>query len=246
MNLAYRIPFLIETRISFPLRDVMFPALAMVNDSDAKLATWVIKGVKYIALICFPCLSGLAVVSELMVKVLWGEQWLPIVVPLQILCCASAIKCVGNPILDIFKCKDRPDIPFKYSLISLIFTIVSLTFFGYFFGMIGVAWAMMISTFPILIMFILAFRMMRASIGGLLIEIYPIILSTIITMIAAYLMQHFLKSAGFGDTPVLICSVVSGVIAYWASFKFGFNNNYQEIVETLMTVLRRRKEIPTL
>ncbi len=237
---AYRIPFLVVSRISYPLRDTLYPTLAILSDSHQKLSKGLIKGMKYIALICFPCLGGLAVVAEPMVRVLWGEQWLPIVVPLQILCGASAIKCICNPVRDVFNCVDRPDIPFKFSVISLIFTIVSVSILGFFFGILGVAWAMMISTLPIFILLILAFNIIGASIYRLVKEVLPIIISSLITMIVAYFVQSSMEITNFQDILILIVSIFSGALAYWVSLKIGFKKTYYEIIETGIEILGLR------
>lgn len=239
---AYRIPFLIENRISYPLREIMFPTLAVLNDSDEKLAAGSIKGIKYIALICFPCLGGMAVVADLMVRVLWGEQWLPIVVPLQILCFAAAIKCVGNPIRDVFNCKNRPDVPFKFSIISLIFTIIVVSTLGFYFGILGVAWAMMISTIPTFFLFVFAFKLIDASFPALLREIFPIIISTSITIIIAYFVKYYLKMTNLPTPAILILSIFFGVLAYWGSLKFGFKSIYLEIIELIIDVLGLKRK----
>ncbi len=242
---AYRIPFLIVSRISFPLRDILYPTLAILNDSYEKLSEGSIKGMKYIALICLPCLGGLAVVAEPMVKVLWGEQWLTIVVPLQILCLASAVKCVCNPMRDVFNCIGRPDIPFKFSMISLIFTIVSVSILSFFFGILGVAWAMMISTLPIFILLVLAFNIMGTSIYRLVKELFPIVISTFNTMIVAYFVQSFLKTTNLQDILILFFSILSGVLIYWLSLKIGFKKTYSDILETAIEILGVRKNQTT-
>ncbi len=238
---AYRIPFLIQTRISYPLRDTLYPTLAILSDSHKKLSDGSIKGVTYIALICFPCLGGLAIIAELMVRVLWGEQWLTVVAPLKILCCASAIKCVCDPMRDLFNCLDRPDIPFKFSLISLVFTVISVSTLGYFFGIIGIAWAMMVSTLPVFFLLLLAFSMMKASFYELIKGVFPIIISTLCTMIVAYFVQSSLKMTGLQDIFILFFSIFFGALAYWISLKIGFKNTYSEITETGIEILGLRK-----
>lgn len=233
---AYRIPFLIENRISIPLREIMFPTLAMLNTSDDKLTDGYIKGVKFIALICFPALGGLAAVADLAVNVLWGEQWLPIVVPLQILCFASAIKCTANPVRVVFLCKDRPDIPFKFSLILLVFTIITVSTLGYFFGMIGVSWAMLITTFPNLVLIAFAFRLLKVSPYNLIRAVWPVLISTLVCIASAYSVQFLLNMIDTTRLIVLIISISAGALSYFVSLRIGFVKTYREIIETLIII----------
>lgn len=233
---AYRIPFLIESRIAIPLREIMFPALAMVNTSNERLASGYIKGVKYIALVCFPALGGLAVIAQLMVKVLWGDQWLPIVAPLQILCFACAIKSTANPVFVTFICKDRPDIPFKFSFILLFFTIAVVSIFGYFFGMQGIAWAMLLSTIPILILVFYSLKMLRTPISLMVSALWPVFISTGVTMIMAYGFQRVLTFLGLPQVIVLAFSILAGALAYVASLRLGFKKTFEEILETISVI----------
>lgn len=238
---AYRIPFLIENRISSPLKEIMFPTLVHVKNSDEKLARGFVKGVKYISFICLPALGGVAVIAELMVRVLWGDKWMPIVLPLQILCLAAVIKSTTNPAHIVFICKDRPDIPFKFNIVATFFTFVAVAIMGYFCGIVGVAYGMLAGSISGIYLIIMAFKKMRAPIMLIMNSLFPIITSTMMTMLSAYLTRKFLYSVEMPLWVTLILSIFAGAGAYLFTLWFGFKDTRKDMIETFSTILGIKK-----
>ena len=145
---AYRIPHLMVARMAGPLRLIMFPTLSLVSNSNSKMLSGYLKGVRFICFFTLPSLGGLAVLANIAVPLLWGDKWLPIIIPLQILCVSAAFQSLGGATRIIFILKGRPDIPFKFNVAFLSFTIALVALLGYFYGIMGVALGMALSTLP--------------------------------------------------------------------------------------------------
>ncbi len=143
---AYRLPHLVFERISRPIGEVIFPALSKVQSDNKKLFRGYVLSVKYVCLVCYPILFTIVAIADILVPFLWGKKWIPIIKPLQILCFCAASRCLFQPLAHVFYCKNRPDIPPKYSLISLLFTSIVLFFLSKYYGLVGVSVAMLLST----------------------------------------------------------------------------------------------------
>lgn len=228
---AYKIPHLVLDRISRPIGGVVFPALSKVQDDDEKLIGGFIKAVKYVTLLVYPMLGGLAVVARPLVQLMWGEKWLPIVVPLQILCLCAAIRCSVQPIGSIFLCKGRPDIPFKFGLARLGFTFFMVSILGHFYGLNGVAIGMLSSTLPAIYILMLAFKMTNSQFSSLFIALRDPLGASALCMLSALGCLFGLRSLGLPTSAVLAGAILAGAVAYAFCFIFVFSKTRREILE---------------
>ena len=237
---AYQIPHLIQTRFARPVGSVVFPALSKVQDSNERLIAGYVKAVKYITLGAFPALGGLAVLSDLTVTVLWGEKWLPIVIPLQILCLCAAIRCAMQPLGSIFLCKNRPDIPFKFGLVRLVFTFAVVGVLGYLYGLNGVAGGMLASTLPSIYLLLLAFKMTESSPVKLLSALWVPMAASGASMLCAYGARFGLELFGLAQWGILLCSVLAGITGYMACIFLFFPATASEILDTIYNITNVR------
>jgi O-antigen/teichoic acid export membrane protein len=249
---AYRIPHLIASRMAGPLRLIMFPALSMVSNSNEKIISGYLKGVRFISLFTFPALGGLAVVANIAVPLLWGDQWVTIVIPLQILCFSAILQGVGGSARIIFILKDRPDIPFKFNLIKVCFAFAMVATLGYFWGILGVALGMAISALSDVYLLLWGQRFMRSPIKSLILSIYPMALSTLATMIAAFFIKTLLAFLGMPLAVIFILCVTGAILVYFAVIFFFFNEVFEEGWQLFRAIsgfdlpLKMRDRIPFL
>ena len=212
---AYRLPHLVFDRISRPVGDVVFPALSKVQDDNEALFRGYVTAVKYVCLICWPILFGLIAVADILVPTLWGDQWLPIITPLRILCLAAALKCLSQPLGYLFHSKNRPDLPFKVSFLELLLTIIVVLFFSYFFGLLGVSLGMFISVFPSLLAIWYAFYvLLRKSFSVFLYELFSVFFSSLSCAILAFLINRLLLFYSEASTIILLFSIIVGALFY--------------------------------
>lgn len=236
---AYRIPHLIFVRIAIPVSSVIFPALALIKDENSKLIAGYLKASKYIGLIVFPVLGGLAVLAPLIIDVLWGPKWLSITIPLRILCVASAVSCIVKPVGSIFLCKDRPDIPFKISILNLIFAATTVPLFGYFFGLNGVACAMTLSTIPGILGVYIALKMTNSPFLLIVKALMPPLFCSLCCSLGAFYFQSILHYFGYQNFSVLISSIISGAIIYSIALFVFYRELYLEIFNTAKSILSK-------
>jgi len=237
---AYRIPHLMLNRLAMPVSRVLFPSLAKAQTSDRRLTGGYLKATKYIALIVFPLLGGLAVLARPTVAVLWGPKWLPVTFPLQLLCIAAAARCVAVGAQAVFLCKNRPDLPFKFGLAELAITFASVCGFGYAFGLWGVALGMVIGSVPGLCVACYALHLARRSSLRLLVALLPPTIGTAGCIVAAAGTYALCGAFHLPSWAVLTLAVPVGALAYISVLVVWFREQVREVLETVRLVLPRR------
>lgn len=82
---------------------------------------------------------GLAVVAPIAVPVIFGEQWLPSIILIQILAIVGLLRSTGNPVGSLLLSKGRADLGFKWNLALTITQIPGLYLGAKLGGTVGVA-----------------------------------------------------------------------------------------------------------
>ncbi len=237
---AYRIPHMALNRLAVPVSRVIFPTLSNMQANNERLAAGYIKTARYMAIVLFPALGGLAAVAEPAVAVLWGEKWLPVIVPLQILCFRSAIQSVVSPVSAIFLCKDRPDIPFKFDLYALFFTCFAVFGLAYAFGLVGVALGMLVSVTPSVVLLWLAFRLTDSPLKRFFFALAPPAIAATISSLFALVAVHLTMLWGGGNLIALGFGVLTGVSSYLVVMWLGFGDTTREVFQTVRIVFEHR------
>lgn len=238
---AYRIPHMVYVRLAQPVGGVVFPTLSKVQANDEQLAAGYLKVAKYLAFLVFPMLAGLALLARPTVAVLWGDRWMPIVRPLQILCLVAAIRCVVSPVGAIFVCKDRPDMPFKYTTVTLVITVVAVGSLGWAFGLNGVALGMLVSTLPYVWIIWLAFRMIHSSLLGVPRALLAPTAASAILGICTLTARVVAEGLGARPWHVLLCAVPAGATGYIGTLLLVFRHDVMGIRDTIRTVVGRQR-----
>ena len=237
---AYRLPHLVMDRITKPVGAVVFPTLSKVQDDDVRLADGYVKGVKYISLATFPMLFGLAAVAGDAVPVLWGDQWIPIITPLRILCLCAVMRIIPQPIGAIFNCKNRPDLHFKISLVGLVWTALVVGVLGYLYGIIGVALGMVLSVLQSYVALYIAFKMINMPLKNVFIPLLPAFISSILCGTNAFILSFVLQMFSIPLFFVLLLSVGFGALTYFIVLFYFFPSVPSEAFDLLEEVTGRK------
>lgn len=118
--MAYKISNLPATGITHAISQVAFPAYAKLQDDIDLLRRVYLKSLRYLALVIVPACGGIAILARELVTVLLGSSWLPIVVPVQILCVFGLLRAIASTTGPLFQGVGRPDIITKLNLVKLL------------------------------------------------------------------------------------------------------------------------------
>jgi O-antigen/teichoic acid export membrane protein len=249
-SLAFTIPHMVIDRLAVPVGAVVFPTFAKIQADDETLIDAYIKVTKYLALVVFPLMGGMAAVAEPAVLAMMGEKWLGVVGPLQVLCLRVAAACLCTCVGYVFLCRNRPDLVFKFGLITAIFTIVVVAAMGWLFGLYGVAWGMVISLLPNMLGIRKAFQMTHAPVRKLLARLVPPAVTAVASSAAAYAMcwwlgqMEGLRQMEAGELLRLVASVATGVGVYLAVMRVLFADSIRDVRETVRVVFRKSARSP--
>lgn len=234
---AYRIPFILLNQLANPIGHVLFPALATVQNSNEQLADAFLKVAKYIALITLPMLAGLACLAQPTIVVLWSSKWLQATTPMQMLCFGAAIKCILIGHGSIFFCRNRPDLPFKFSVMETILTASAVIVFGSIYGINGVASGMVFGALLQVVSACYALHLVQASPMLLLRTLQPPVVSTVGCVVMTLVARTIGESMAFSPIVVLLVAVPTGILGYFSIMATCYRQELVGVVGIVKTTL---------
>ena len=229
-SFAYHLITFPLNRISTMVTRVTFPAFSTIQDDNDTLRKGYLKVVRYISLITFPMLAGMFVVAPEFVVVVYGAKWAPMILPLQILCLAGALKSVGTTVGSVLLSKGRADIQFKWNVFTAIVLPIAVIM-GVNYGIAGVAAAitvMAILLFPIIQM--ITNKLIDLSMFSYLKAIYPAIIGSITLIVTVEIYQRMILTIyGLSAISMLVSSALIGIIVYILLMRIAFNDLFKEL-----------------
>jgi O-antigen/teichoic acid export membrane protein len=142
-NRAYNLMLMPSDAVVGVTTRVMIPALSRLQDDRERVRRIYLNAIGLIALLMFPLILGLLVVSRSFILSIYGPKWAPVIPLLQILCIVSLIQVITRTAAWIFTTQGRTDMLFRWGVFGSITAIISF-FIGLPWGTHGVATAYLI------------------------------------------------------------------------------------------------------
>ena len=121
-----QVPMLLVNNIQVVVQSVLFPALAEQQTQQERIRKMLRQSVMISAYCIFPCMVGIAVCAEPLVRILFTEQWIGLVPYLQIWCCICITYLLDTANLQVIQALGRSDIFLRIEIVKEVITIVSL------------------------------------------------------------------------------------------------------------------------
>jgi O-antigen/teichoic acid export membrane protein len=112
--------------ISQSVSRVTYPVFSSMQDDKLRLKNGTRKALKTMAMLVFPLMIGMAVVSEPLVVVLFTDKWLPCVPYLKYLCAAGILFPLNMINLNVLKAQGRSDLFFGLEVVKKAMAIISI------------------------------------------------------------------------------------------------------------------------
>lgn len=213
-QMAYKFSNLPATQITHTISQVSYPTYSKLQDDQIKLKNCYFSVLKMTSFFTFPIAGILLIVAPEFIEFFLGEQWLPMVSVMQILCIFGVTRSLNATTGPLFQAVGKPKILAKLSLIQLILILIIIFPFGFNIGLIGVSFVVTISNFLTLY---LAFKEVSKIIGikkrEFIFEMYPLIISIILALLLTYILKlYFLNN--FEIWMNLLCSILIGGVTY--------------------------------
>lgn len=238
---AIRLPSLIFARLISPVSGVIFPLLSKRNYSrnSARIFEDYSKVARYLSLMSFPLLIGLAALAKPLVLILWGKEWAPVVVPMQILCAAFAVSCVASPIGAVFLVGHRPEVLPKLSLIKLPLSYLFVIVASLLWGIEGAAFGYFLRVLLIGFEFFFAKKLFGASFSYLLKQLLPATTASLSCGLTALWFMTVTNSLGINNIYGFTLSVILGAAAFFITLRLLFKPVLDEAYSMAKKVLAR-------
>lgn len=124
---------------------VAFPLFSAANRDPSLLRNGLHKAITHTMMLNLPIMLGMVVTARSLVLVLFGEQWLPCVPYLQILCLGGILWPLHVLNLDVLVAQGRSDLFFRLEVFKKIVGI-GLLVIACFFGITAIAWSTVITS----------------------------------------------------------------------------------------------------
>jgi len=238
-TLAYQMAIFPLSKISSIIGAPAFPVFSIIQDKNEKLRWGYLKIIKYTSLITFPLLAGLAIVAPRLIPIVIGEKWAPMILPLQILCIAGALKSIGTHIGSILYSKNRSDISFKWNIFATVVTVIAILI-GIQYGIVGVATAIAItSCFLFLIIQKITNKLIDLSFRDFFRALYSATICSAIMIVSILLFQKSSLYISLPDILSLVMSIMMASIIYIFAIRIIDKDSLKEI-KTLIKQLRNK------
>lgn len=122
-NIGKRIRLALQLVTGEPIKNIMLPSLAEMQDDHDRLRAGMLRGLSLVCLVCSPVFFGISAISHDVIVLIFGQSWVHAVPILQLLALSGLaivlLQCNDN----IFILKHRP----LYCLyVSLTYTILAV------------------------------------------------------------------------------------------------------------------------
>jgi O-antigen/teichoic acid export membrane protein len=115
-TVAYNLANLPSSRVNAVVNRVFFPLLARAQSDPSRVRDAYLRLQEYTATINFPIVAGLAITAPLLIPVFYGEDWIPAVPLLRVLCVVGLSRAVAGTIGPLLLALGRPDLGLRWSL----------------------------------------------------------------------------------------------------------------------------------
>ncbi|MEN3753690.1 oligosaccharide flippase family protein [Mangrovibacter sp. SLW1] len=211
-SLAYRVMLFPLQSLTFVAGRSLFPVLSKYQDDNQKIRKTYLDCVFIILLIVVPLMSGMAVLRESFVAIVFGKQWHLTAEILLWLAPTAIVQSVLSTSGTVFMAKARTDMLMTLGILSMILQ-VSAFVIGVQYNIITFAKLYFIAN---VINFIPAMHFLMKIIGGSLWDLFKKSYCIFISNILMILVVIFCRNLNITNVEVLnlAISIISGVLSF--------------------------------
>ena len=214
-SIGYSVIVIPFERLVDPIRNVITPALASLqNDLPGMRALW-LRGVRVMASIFFPVMAGVIIVCPDFVETVLGSRWTSAIPVIQILAWVALIQSVSFLSPPIYQSRNRSGLLLRLTVLAFALDLSSFIV-GLHWGVVGVAGAYALANTLVItpLNVIVVTRLLMCRPRVLVMDLRGVIEATLVMSAATYLVRRLLEIDGFGPAPRLVLSIATGMIVY--------------------------------
>ena len=210
--LAYNLATMIINHVNSLVTNVMFPLFSQLQEDLVAVQNEYLKTLKLVAIISFPLAAGIAMLAPEIIRIVYGEQWLPAVGALQVLCIFSAFLAIGGTAYPILAGMGYPNIHFYINSARLLLMALLIYPLTKSYGIIGTSYAVLIPLgLTQIFFFAFIIRKLQFKIGNLLTRIALPIGGSLVMVAFLVLCKSYIVIASI---PILFMVVMVSALLY--------------------------------
>jgi len=238
-TMAFRVPELLILNTCYIVSNALFPAYSKVQNDLKTLQKGFLLSLRYVALYTVPVGVGIIIVTPELIKVVFGDRWIPAIPVMQAISLYAVIYSLSFNVGDIFIATGRPDIMNKLGLINLAVAIPLLWMAaGYDIYMVALAQIVAISFFTIMSMIVIK-RIISLRFVDIISALQPAASGTLIMAIGVYFLHIWLR--GLAPLYQLVILPVVGCAIYAAAIWITNRDVAQQGISLLHETFRKRR-----
>jgi lipopolysaccharide exporter len=240
-NLATNCAVNLPSRLNPIFTRVIFPVFAIMQDDQVKLRQNFFKLTGLIALMNFPLVFGLMVISPDFVACVFGEKWLWISPVIKVLCVVGAFRCIGHPVGLLLMATGNVKTSFWFNLTKTIVMMPAIILGAHLGGALGVALALLVVEAAVFLpTYTFKLKPVLGPCFGAYLRACLIPARMTIPMVAVVLVaSRILDTLGAGHFLALAVEVCLGAVVFGATFLLDPSLLCGEVRTILLNMVRR-------
>lgn len=235
-SMAFQLAMLPLDKVATVFNQVMFPAMARLQEDVQGSGELFLQMHRYLLLISYPIIFGLAVVADDVILLLLTDKWLPIVPFFQALCMVSSLRLSGTLMPPVLYARGKPELVLRYNALALV-GLPAGFLIGAQYGLEGVVIAWLVA-YPAL--FIYLGRQCLRELGlrwrALARSALPAVLATAVMVVAVMVFRHLTQELALLWR--LLGSVAVGAAAYLGLLALLFREHITSLRSQLIHLRR--------
>lgn len=242
--IGVRFPELVIANFSLILTRALFPTFSKFQKDLARMKNGYLMTTKYTAFFTVPMGLGMVITAREVVLVIFGSQWEPAIILMQVLALLGMVATLQWSVGDVLKALGRPDILTKLQVAEVIYTFPLI----YAFVAIG-RMALMASLANLIALSISA--VIRMVVISRFLNLKPIVfykmfrspfVSATIMFLVIWAWRYFAYSLGLPLLLILIVSMLIGMVVYAAGMWLMEKDAILEARDMVLSTIRSKKD----
>jgi PST family polysaccharide transporter len=235
---SYKFLMLPMQQVVTAFSKVMLPSFSNFKDRQDILISGYLKVIKIISWIVFPMMLTIFILSDLIVVLLFGEQWREMIPLLKVFSILGAIQSISSLSSYVFYLKDKVWLLLRYSIISKSIYFILLLFAVFLFKdifhiVLAISFTSLIITLPF---WYIVTKTLGTDILNLIKAILPQLGISLILAAMLYLMKSYIIEYNTGIFALILLLLLS-IVFYWLINIISNNKTYNEIKEKIFDMI---------
>jgi O-antigen/teichoic acid export membrane protein len=227
-TIALTISGIVTSQISTTFSIVALPIYSKVQENKNKLREAYLKTLKSVSMIIFPAACGIISIAYFLIKVLYGDKWLPAVVALQVLCIYGLTGSIIDITKNLYLAIGQPKIMSKIYFLQFFFILVLIGPLTTEYGIIGTSVAVTVaSTISMFLSLNEAGKLIGSSSLDIINSMLPSSLGSVIIILLVFVFQRTFDY--LQPYLILFLSITLGISSYYLFFKLIYKEEIEEI-----------------